>query len=114
MTRLGSGNKYHNRKTILDGIKFDSKREAQRYRELKLLESAGLVSGIELQVPYELVPDMVFDGRKVQGVRYIADFRYTDENGQTVVEDAKGMRTAVYTIKKKLMMWRYGIKIREV
>jgi hypothetical protein len=101
--------KFKANKTILDGIQFDSKREAQRYSELKLLERAGVIQNLRLQVKFELIP-------KQQGERactYIADFVY-EENGQTVVEDAKGMKTKDYIIKRKLMLWMHGIKIREI
>ena len=101
--------KYGAVKTIIDGIQFDSKREAQRYSELKLLERAGVIQNLRLQVKFELIP-------KQQGERactYIADFVY-EENGQTVVEDAKGMKTKDYIIKRKLMLWMHGIKIREI
>lgn len=101
--------KYHATRTIVDSITFDSKREAARYAELKLMQRAGLISDLRRQVKYELIP-------KQQGERavsYIADFVYT-EDGKTVVEDVKGVRTPVYKIKKKLMLWRHGVKIREV
>ena len=101
--------KYHATKTVINSITFDSKREAVRFSELKLMQRAGLISDLRRQVKYELIP-------KQQGERavsYIADFVYT-EDGKTVVEDVKGVRTPVYKIKKKLMLWRHGIKIREV
>lgn len=101
--------KYGAVKTIIDGIQFDSKREAQRYAELKLLERAGAIQNLQRQVEFELIP-------KQQGERkctYRADFVY-EENGQTVVEDAKGMKTKDYIIKRKLMLWMHGIKIREI
>jgi hypothetical protein len=101
--------KYHAKKTVVDGIIFQSRKEAKRYQELKLMQRAGLISDLRRQVKYELIP-------KQQGERavsYIADFVYT-EDGKTVVEDVKGVRTPVYKIKKKLMLWRHGVKIREV
>lgn len=101
--------KYHAKKTVVDGIIFQSRKEAKRYQELKLMQRAGLISDLRRQVKYELIP-------KQQGERavsYIADFVYT-EDGKTVVEDVKGVRTPVYKIKKKLMLWRHGIRIREV
>jgi hypothetical protein len=101
--------KYHATRTVVDGITFDSKREAARYTELKLMQRAGLISDLRRQVKFELIP-------KQQGERavsYIADFVYS-EDGQTVVEDVKGVRTPVYRIKKKLMLWRHGVRIREV
>ena len=104
-------NKYHNQKTNICGITFDSKREAQRYAELCLLQREGKIQGLRRQVAYELIP-------KQQGERsctYKADFVYVDnETGQKVVEDVKGKRTPEYVIKRKLMLWRHGIRISEV
>lgn len=104
-------NKYHASKTEIDGIRFDSRKEAARYSELKLLERAGEIRDLQLQVPFELIP-------KQEGERactYVADFVYhMTDTGKMVVEDAKGMRTDVYKIKRKLMLWRHGIRIREV
>lgn len=102
-------NKYHAQKTTLDGIEFDSKHEAERYAELKLLQCAGQIHNLQLQVPFELVPKQ--DGERP--VKYIADFVY-EENGCKVVEDAKGFRPKDYIIKRKLMLWVHGIKVREV
>lgn len=106
--------KYGNRKVTRDGITFDSIRECQRYFELKLMQRAGVISDLRLQVPYELIPAQRIDGKVVErAVNYIADFVYT-ENGETIVEDAKGCRTKEYILKRKLMLWRHGIQIREV
>lgn len=101
--------KYKNKKTVVDGITFDSKHEAERYVGLSLMASAGVISDLRMQVKYELIPKQ--DGERK--CEYIADFVYT-ENGQTVVEDTKGFRTKDYIIKRKLMLYRYGIRIREV
>lgn len=101
--------KYGARKTVVDGITFDSKREARRYVELRLLQRAGEISELELQKRYELIPKQ----GKERPVYYTADFVYKDKNGETVVEDAKGCRTRDYIIRRKLMLWRYGIKVRE-
>ena len=108
--------KYRNRKVTVDGIVFDSVREARRYGELKLLEKGGYITDLKLQVPFELLPNQKdIDGNVIERkVRYIADFVYTDRNGQQIVEDAMGMRTEVYRLKRKLMLDRYGIQIREV
>lgn len=109
--------KYRNRKVTVDGILFDSVKEGRRYGELKLLERAGYITGLRLQVPYELLPNQKdCDGKVIERkVRYIADFVYTDtKSGKEVVEDAKGVRTEVYRLKKKLMLDRYGIQIKEV
>lgn len=103
--------KYHNKKTEIDGISFASKKEAKRYTELKLLERAGLIKNIELQKKF-VFEGLVYDsGRKVS---YLADFVYIDEKGVKVVEDAKGMKTEVYKIKKALMRHFFNIEIREV
>lgn len=100
-------NKYGNVKTELDGFLFDSKREAHRYWELKMLERAGEISDLELQPQFPIV----INQKKV--ATYIADFRYK-EKGQVVIEDAKGMRTDVYILKKKIVEALYSIKIVEV
>ena len=104
------GAKYGNTKVEVDGMPFDSKREAARWRELRLLERAGEISDLRRQVRYELVPKLPGE----RPVDYIADFVYRDKNGNEVVEDVKGVRTPVYIIKRKLILWRYGIRIREV
>ena len=101
--------KYNNTKTIVDGIPFDSQKEAARYRELKLFERAGEVSDIERQVEYQLIPKQPGE----RAVKYIADFRYKNKEGQTIVEDVKGFKTDVYKIKRKLMLHVHGIKITE-
>ena len=106
--------KYGNRKVERDGIVFDSVKECQRYCELKLMQRAGLISDLQLQVSYELIPTQRIDGKLAEkAVNYIADFVYK-QNGQTVVEDTKGMRTKEYIIKRKLMLYVHGIRIREV
>lgn len=99
--------KYNNQKTEVDGIVFDSKHEAKRYRELKLMEAGKLISKLELQPRFVIV----INGVKV--CTYVGDFRY-EEAGGTVVEDAKGMRTAMYRLKKKLVNACFGIVIKEV
>lgn len=107
-------NKYRNKKVIVNGIEFDSKREAQRWAQLKLLERAGEIANLERQVSFELIPAQKIREKVVErACYYIADFVYT-ENGQQVVEDAKGVRTPEYIIKRKMMLYRYGIRIREV
>lgn len=101
--------KYHSIKTIVDGILFDSKAEAQRYTELKLLERAGKISHLILQPPFKLIEKSKY-GRDIY---YYADFMYL-ENGHKVVEDVKGVKTAVYSLKKRLMAEKYGIEVQEV
>lgn len=101
--------KYGNIKTTTsDGIRHDSIKEANRWCELNLLQRAGLISDLRRQVKYELIPKQ--DGERA--IYYIADFVYT-EKGKTVVEDVKGYRTDVYKLKRRILLWRYGIKIRE-
>jgi hypothetical protein len=100
--------KYGNRKTEIDGFVFASKREADRYSELKLLARAGEISELELQPAFDLTVNGWNCGK------YIADFRYVDKDGAAVVEDAKGVRTAVYSLKRKLVKAIYGIEVRGV
>lgn len=102
--------KYHAKKVVLDGITFDSKKEADRWQELRILELTGQIQNLERQVKYELVPKTGAE----RAVKYYADFRY-EEGGKTVVEDAKGFRTKDYMIKRKLLKWRNPeIEFREV
>lgn len=106
--------KYHSRKQIIDGYVFASKREAQRYSELKMLEKAGKISNLELQKRFELIQSQRIDGKVVESpCYYVCDFAYC-EGGKQVIEDAKGMKTEVYKIKKKPMLYKYGITIKEV
>lgn len=109
-----SAMKYRNRKTTIDGITFDSAKEATRWAELRLLERAGQIFNLQRQVSFTLIPKQVRDGKTVERpVVYKADFVYT-ENGEDVVEDVKGVKTKEYIIKRKLLLWQYGIQIREV
>lgn len=117
--------KYSNRKTIVNGEVFDSKKEAQRYVELLLLERAGAISYLQRQVKFLLIPTQretdtrgprggIRKGRTLEKeCAYIADFVYY-ENGRMVVEDTKGFRTKEYIIKRKLMLHVHGIQIREI
>ncbi len=108
--------KYGNKKTEVDGITFDSRKEAQRYVELKMLERARIISELELQKEFELIPTQKVDGRVVErACKYKADFFYYDHEKQSyVVEDTKGFKTKEYIIKRKLMLYRYGIRITEI
>lgn len=107
--------KYRSKKTVVDGQKFDSKKEARRYQELLLLEKAGEIKNLSRQVKFVLIPTQRDETGKVveRECSYKADFTY-EEGIKTVVEDVKGYRTEAYIIKRKLMLWRYGIRIREV
>lgn len=117
--------KYGNKKVVVDGIIFDSKKEAQRWRELNLLESMGEIKGLRRQVKFNLIPTQrepdttgkrggIIRGKVIEKeCNYIADFLYW-QDGKMIVEDTKGMRTAGYKIKRKLMLYVHGIRIKEV
>lgn len=107
--------KYRAKKTEVDGIVFDSKKEAKRYQELKLFERAGVISDLQRQVKFELIPSQKIDGKVAErACSYVADFVYKDKEGNTIVEDTKGVKTKDYIIKRKLMLWIHGIRIKEV
>lgn len=130
------GSKYHNKKTYSsDGVLHDSKREATRWEELRILQRAGKISELDRQVRYELIPaqyDEIYTGEIYQrgehkgepkmkrvcvekACEYVADFVYKDhDTGLTVVEDTKGFKTPEYILKRKLMLYTFGIRIREL
>ena len=109
MSERSGMNKYRNTKSILDGITFDSKREAERYAELKLLQKSGQISDLELQPKFELQEHFKHQGKTVRAITYIADFKYLDHvTGTVVVEDVKGAVTKEFAIKKKLFLKKYG------
>jgi hypothetical protein len=120
--------KYHSKKIEVNGIKYDSKKEYKRHVELSLLEKAGTITDLQRQVKFVLIPAQyeTFERYGTKGQRlkdgsrclekecaYIADFVYL-ENGKKVVEDTKGFKTKDYIIKRKLMLWVHGIRIKEV
>lgn len=115
-------NKYGNRKTKIifkgEEVEFDSKREAARAKELELMERAGMISNLEIQKPFELLPahrDAL--GRMYRPTKYIADFCYIDMAGNEIVEDVKSKATkndSTYRLKRKMMSYCLGIAIREV
>lgn len=117
--------KYHSKKVIVGGEVFDSRKEYRRFCELSLLQKAGAITELQRQVEYELIPAQrgpdtvgvrggIKKGRVIeQKCSYVADFVYK-ENGKTVVEDTKGFKTKDYIIKRKLMLWVHGIKIKEI
>lgn len=127
-----SYSKYKAKKVVVDGITFDSTKEANRYKELKLLEKSGKIKNLQLQVPFVLIPaqyveetvytpkthkEKIVKKLVERKLEYVADFSFV-EDGKIVVEDVKGYRRgsayATYTIKRKLMLHKYGIRIREV
>lgn len=103
--------KYSSAKTDIDGIRFDSKKEAEFYAELKLREKAGEITHLRLQPRYLLQEAFRHEGKQYREMEYVADFEYI-ENGITVVVDVKGFKTAVYMLKKKLFLYKYGSKIK--
>lgn len=108
-------NKYNNKKTIVDGIKFDSKKEAKRYKELKILLDARIIKNLELQPRFLLLDKYKQDGKTIRKIEYVADFRYFDnELGKEVVEDVKGMKTAIYKLKKKWLEGTTDVRITEI
>ena len=126
---MGLRRKYGNKKIQAGGQVFDSKKEYKRFCELSLLERAGEITNLQRQVPYLLIPEQRAPSTEVykKGYRagqpkpgpvlerkvvYIADFVY-QENGETVVEDTKGIKTKEYIIKRKLLLYRYGIRMKE-
>ncbi len=113
-------NKYHARKCTVDGIQFDSRREAERYRELHILKRAGLIRNLELQPEFLILVSTLYGKSPrplVRVGRYRADFRYVDtDTGQLVIEDAKSpaTRTTAYRLRKRLVEAIHGVTIREV
>lgn len=112
---MQSHNKFNAKKTDVGSIRFDSRKEADRWMQLRLMERAGEIKDLKRQVRVEIVPKT--DG--FLGVWYIADFVYWDNRtGEEVWEDVKGYKRSaayqIFRIKQKLMYWRFGIKIREI
>ena len=99
--------KYNNKKTTIDGIKFDSKGEGRRYCELKLLEKAGAIKELELQPKFELQPTFRKNGKTHRAITYTADFKYKDDKGKIIIEDYKGMETQTFKMKKKMFEYKY-------
>lgn len=98
--------KYKNKKTQVDMYIFDSVLEAKRYKQLALLERAGEISNLRLQVPFLLQESFRKNNKTYRKIEYIADFVY-EQNGQTIVEDTKGIKTDVFKIKQKLFEYKY-------
>ena len=108
--------KYGNRPCVVNGVRFDSKREAARYAALALLARAGEIRNLRQQVAFEIIPAMRIpgDARATAATRYIADFVYeAGPDWEMVVEDSKGMKTPEYRMKRKLMWHVHGIAIKE-
>lgn len=101
--------KFNAIKTIVDGIRFDSRKEAKRYQELKLLERAGEIERLELQPRFLLQDKFTLDGKTHRKIEYVADFKYwVIKEKRWIVEDVKGVKTQVYKLKKKIFLNKYG------
>jgi hypothetical protein len=114
-------NKYHANKVEIDGMVFDSQKEACRYAELKILQDSGIISGLRTQVEYELLPVQKDENGKVieHAAKYVADFVYCDAlTGCWVVEDVKGYKKGaaynIFVLKRKIMLHKFGIRVKEI
>ena len=107
-----SKSKYGAQKTTVDGIRFDSKKESERYSELRLLERSGAISDLKLQPKFELQEGFRLQGHAIRAITYVADFSYIFR-GQRIVEDVKGMKTQVYNLKKKMFLYKYRKDIED-
>lgn len=99
-------NKYGNKKITIDGISFDSKKEAFKYRELKILEKAGIIKNLKLQPRYELQPKFKKNGKSFRKIEYVSDFEYA-QDGKIIVEDTKGFLTDIYRLKLKMFEYNF-------
>lgn len=102
-------NKYGTVKTKVNGIVFDSMMEAKRYKQLMMLEKAGEIQNLLLQPKFPLVDGFKYNGKKIRGIDYVADFIY-EEDDKVVVEDVKGLKTQAYIIKSKMFIKKYMIE----
>lgn len=123
--------KYHAKKTVVDGIEFDSLKEAAHYKELKILERSGKIKNLQMQVPFVLIPAQYKEEKVVtksgkekiekklieRKTTYVADFVYIQDE-QIIVEDVKGYRRSgaysIFVIKRKLMLQVHGIMVKEI
>jgi Protein of unknown function (DUF1064) len=108
LAKAARPSKFQNKRIIVDGVRFASQKEAQRWAELRLLERKGEITGLKRQVRFPL---------SVNGIKvttYVSDFTYRDPGGRLVVEDAKGVRTPLYKLKRTWMLVEHGIEIQEV
>ena len=113
---LNKGSKYHSKKVTVDGIEFASKKEANRYTELKLLEKQGYIKDLELQKQFELQPRFKKNGKTYRPITYIADFVYLDlRTNKNIVEDVKGFKTDIYKLKLKMFEYIYlDLELKEI
>lgn len=117
MASFPSENKYHAKKVTWYGETFDSKKEAERYLVLKDMEKRGEILSLERQKEFVLIPSQTRDGVTERPCKYVADFVYT-KDGKMIVEDVKGYKKgpaySVFVIKRKLMLYKYGIPVKEI
>ena len=99
--------KYNAKRVEFEGFRFDSKKEAKRYQELRILEKAGKIKDLQFQPVFILQEGFYYQGKAIRQITYRADFEYVDEKGNIVVEDVKGFKTDVYKLKKKLFLKKY-------
>lgn len=99
--------KYGNKKTIIDGYVFDSKLEAKRFTELKTMLKLGNIFNLTLQKKFILQDGFRYNGKAERAITYVCDFYYIDKQGNEYVEDAKGFKTDVYAIKRKMFLFKY-------
>jgi pullulanase/glycogen debranching enzyme len=112
--RISPSLKYHNKPTEVDGFRFDSKMEAARYLELKLMVAAGDIQDLQLHPTYQLQSPFLYKGKQVRAIIYEADFAYaekTEEGHKLVVEDVKGSLTKEFRIKEKMFKKLYGAEL---
>lgn len=109
-------NKYGNEEKVVDGIKFDSKLEAKRYIQLKLLQRAGEIKDLRTQPGFVLQPSYKKNGKTIRAIKYVADFIYYDvKKDKVIVEDTKGFKNDVYKLKKKIFEYKYpDLEIKEI
>lgn len=117
--RYRNQSKYRNEPITIDGHRFPSKKEANRYKQLLLLQRAGAISALSLQVPFELQPAFrhPITGKTIRAIHYIADFTYFDSDGKMHIEDVKGSEdftTPEFKLKRKMFIYKYGTDIEIV
>lgn len=112
------GNKYKNKIVVVDGIEFQSKKESLRYKELRLLERAGLIKELKMQTSFELQPSFKKNGKTIRAITYKSDFDYYTKDGRHILEDVKSPATAkdkTYILKKKMLLYKYqNIEFKEI
>jgi hypothetical protein len=116
--RKNMANKYNARKVKIDGYLFDSRREAERYSELRIMEKAGEIKDLIVHPKIELQPGFNYKDKRIKAINYIADFQYYDEHDNIIIEDVKGVETQAFRIKWKMLQYKFrglsAIEFRKV